>query len=195
MRFESLFDSVAMWTSSVLTNLISPRNSSTGTSAADSIKYSVISGDVKGHLSRSIYLPLDLEDTVSCFCRWVFSTEKSHFAEGNETLSSHSLALRYFIDNVSCRWLYKNVSEPQLNESSCCAVIRGTRGTERLIDIGGNVRVWCEECIGIVQGTSTHIAVRCWGTGAIAARAGWCCWRCCSWSSSCNGDGPREEWF
>lgn len=60
-----------MWTSSVLTNLISPRNSSSGTSAGDSIKYSAISGDIKGHLSRTIYLPLDLEDTVSCFCRWV----------------------------------------------------------------------------------------------------------------------------
>lgn len=55
-----------MWT---LTSLISSRNSSAETPAGDSIKYSAISGDVKAHLPRDFYLSLDLEETVTCFCR------------------------------------------------------------------------------------------------------------------------------
>lgn len=71
LHSESLLKFFAMWTSSVLTNLISSRSStSSATSAGDSIKYSAISGEVKGQL-RNVYLPLDLEETVSCFCRWV----------------------------------------------------------------------------------------------------------------------------
>lgn len=63
------FGSCAMWTSSLITNLISSKRSTLEASAGESIKYSVISGDVKAHLSSANYLPLDLEETVTCFCR------------------------------------------------------------------------------------------------------------------------------
>lgn len=61
--------SVKMWTPSVLTNFISSasRNvsESGNSSAAESFKYAAIAGDLKG----GFYLPLDIDDTVTCFCR------------------------------------------------------------------------------------------------------------------------------
>lgn len=53
-----------MWTSNVLSNLINSKTPET-TNSGESIKYSAIAGDLKG----SFYLPLDFDETVTCFCR------------------------------------------------------------------------------------------------------------------------------
>lgn len=66
-----------MWTSNVISNFITSvtahRNAGNipqATNADNSIRYSAIRDDFSNKLpGRNFALPLDLEDTVTCFCR------------------------------------------------------------------------------------------------------------------------------
>lgn len=68
-----------MWTSNMISNFISAvttqRNSGNipqATNNDNSIRYSEIRDDFSNRLpGRNFALPLDLEDTVTCFCRLV----------------------------------------------------------------------------------------------------------------------------
>lgn len=65
-----------MWTSNVLNTIVGGGKSSASKTLA-SVRYSSISLHGRGSSGQAI-LPLDVEDTVTCFCRLVLPTIQCH---------------------------------------------------------------------------------------------------------------------
>lgn len=110
-----------MWTPSVLANFISS-NSKNGSesgnsSATESFKYAAIAGDLKG----SFYLPLDIDDTITCFCRWVEYVEGC--VTSRETYSLEILLKRSFFISECMQFRKILIRFHSIDDSSCYSVV------------------------------------------------------------------------